>query len=225
MTFGIRTLRSAIVMSLALTLLAAVPAHAGTTVAQWNMDELSGTTMVDSSGMGNDGTTSNVTFGAPGFTGAPGDYAYSFDGSSSNVVVPPSAELNPGSSDISITARVKTTFRAGTGSFDFDIIRKGGGYKIELYLKGGLSQARCVFKGSLGKVGFQAGPDLIDGAWHTIVCSKTSTTVSITVDGTTYARSGAVGSISNRQPVAVGFQTAGLDYYHGLLDDVSIVVG
>lgn len=225
MTFGTRTLRGALVTSVALTLLTAMPAHAGTPVAQWNMDELSGTTMVDSSGMGNDGATSNVTLGAPGFTGASGDYAYSFDGASSSVLVPSSAGLSPLANDISITVNVNTTFRPGTGNFDFDLVRKGGGYKVEIFPKNLLAQARCLFKGTVGKLALQAGPDLTDGLWHTIICTKTATGISVTVDGTTYTKTGTVGTISNAKPVAMGFQTAGVDYFHGLMDDVSIVVG
>jgi hypothetical protein len=216
-----------LVLSAVLVLVGAAAAQAGTTVAQWNMDELSGTTMSDSSENGNDGTIVNVTLGKSGDSGAEGDYAYSFDGSTSAVTVPSSTSLNPGASDITITVHIKTSVAPGTGTDDYDLLRKGGAYNIEIYpkIKFG-SRAKCKFRGDLGRAVFAAGPDLIDGAWHTITCQKTASSVSLTVDGTTYTRSIAIGDIrSNKQPVAIGWQTTSTDYYNGRMDDVSIVIG
>ena len=219
-----RALSKILVVSTALTLAGAGPAYATGTIAQWNMDELAGSTMNDTSGTGNNGTITNVTLGATGFTGGVGDYAYAFDGTSSRAFVPASTSLNPGDADVTITLHINTTFRPGTGSFDFDLVRKGGGISVELYPKKALAQGKCKFSGTGGKLVLQAGPDLVDGAWHTIVCAKTSTGISLTVDGTTFTKSGVVGSISNKSPVAVGWQTDSTDFYHGLMDDVSIVV-
>jgi hypothetical protein len=215
---------SAIAVMVVLDVVLAVPAFATGTVAQWGMDELAGSSMNDSSGMSNNAAITNVTLGATGFTGGVGDYAYTFDGTSSRALVPASTSLNPGASDVTITLHINTTFRPGTGPFDFDLVRKGGGFSVELYPKKGLAQGKCKFSGTGGKLVLQAGPDLVDGAWHTIVCAKTSTGISLTVDGTVFTKSGAVGSISNKSPVAVGWQTDSTDFYHGLMDDVSIVI-
>ncbi|MGH2597245.1 MAG: LamG-like jellyroll fold domain-containing protein [Actinomycetota bacterium] len=219
-----RALSKILVVSTALMLAGAVPAYATGTVAQWNMDELAGSTMNDTSGTGNNGTITNVTLGATGFTGGVGDYAYAFDGTSSRALVLASTSLNPGDADVTITLHINTTFRPGTGSFDFDLVRKGSGFSVELYPKKALAQGKCKFSGTGGKLVLQAGPDLVDGAWHTIVCAKTSTGISLTVDGATFTKSGVVGNISNKSPVAVGWQTDSTDFYHGLMDDVSIVV-
>lgn len=219
-----------LILAVVLPLLAATPTAAGATTtmaAHWQMDELSGTTMIDSSGLGNNGTISGVTLGAAGFTGAPGDYAYAFDGTTSQIKVPSSSSFNAGPSDIAITMHVNTTVQPGTGSFDFDMVRKGGAFSMEIYpSKGGGAQAKCKFNGSLGKLVFQAGPNLIDGTWHTLTCAKTSSGIKLTVDGTSFSRTGAIGDVkTNLQPVAVGWQTDSTDVYHGLMDDVSIVVG
>ena len=200
-------------------------------VAQWHMDELSGPTMSDSSGAGNDGTIAGgVTFGAAGYTGAPGDYAYGFDGSTSQIKVADSSSLNPGPNDITITMQIKTTVRPGTGLFDYDMVRKGSAFNMEIYPKGTpsgpIAQAKCKFNGSLGKLVFQAGPDLIDGAWHTLTCQKTSAGITLTVDGTQFFKAGFIGDIrTNSQSVAVGWQTNSTDHYNGLMDDVSIAIG
>ncbi len=39
-----------------------------------------------------------------------------------------------------------------------------------------------------------------DGNWHRVQCDKTSSSVKITVDGTTITSSKSVGSISNPEP-------------------------
>ena len=199
------------------------------TVAQWNMDELSGTTMTDSSGIGNNGTVSGVTLGATGYTGAAGDFAYAFDGSTSRVTVPNSSTLSAGSSDLTLTMHVNTALKPGTGSFDYDMLRKGSAFNMEIYpskIPGIAAQAKCKFSGSLGRLVFQAGPDLIDGTWHTLTCQKTSAGITLTVDSTPYFKAGVIGDIrTNTQPVAVGWQTNSTDFYNGLLDDVSIVIG
>ena len=92
-----------------LTALFSTPAGAATTAALWHMDETSGTTAIDSSGNSNNGSLTGITFTSPGFDGTGG--AYSFNGTSSKVLVPDSASLNPGSADVSITVHVKFTVK------------------------------------------------------------------------------------------------------------------
>src|SRR5204862_73686 len=83
-----------------------------------HMDETSGSVMHDSVA-GHDGTLFSVALGQPGFLGA----AFGFNGSSSYVSVPSASDLNPGSSNITITIHLKTTSAPATP--DWDLIRKG----------------------------------------------------------------------------------------------------
>ena len=189
----------------------------------WNMDETTGTTAFDTSGNGNNGLLTNVTVGAPGISGAPDDFGYLFD-STSQMVVPKSAGLAAGSQAITITMSVKTTVRPGIGSFDFDMVSKGG-YKVEIYPRNGLAQARCKFLTSASKQVLFAGPDLIDGQWHTIVCHKDASQISLTVDGVTYSRAVALGALKTGSALYVGVGADGTDHYRGALDDVSIEIG
>src|SRR4051794_37346915 len=90
-----------------------------TAAATWLMDETSGTTMKDSSGHGNNGTTSHVTM-----TGASG---YKFTPlSQSKVVVPNSATLNPGASTFSYSVTMQSSQAPASGT-DYDVLRKGIG--------------------------------------------------------------------------------------------------
>jgi hypothetical protein len=198
----------------------ALPAKAATTAGLWHMDESSGQA-IDSSGMGNNGTLENVTRVAPGFDGT--GRAYSFNGTSSRVVIPNSSSLNPGALDVSMTAHVKFSVIPPPSVADYDLIRKGTGiYKMEIRNTG---QAFCKFKGSTSGLSVKKGPNLADGQWHTIVCRKTSSNITLTVDGTSYTKSGSVGSISSGDPLYFGAKPNGEDRYNGILDEVTIVFG
>ncbi len=208
------TLALAAVMSLAL----ASPAFAAT-VGLWHMDESSGN-MIDSSGSGNHGTLQNITRVSPGYNGS--GRAYRFNGSSSRVIVDNASSLNPGSKTITITAHVKFDSRPPASVGDYDLVRKGSGvYKMEIL---GSGQGYCHFSGSNGRQTIKAGPDLSDGRWHTLVCKKTSTGISLSVDGSTFSRSGNVGSITNPGPLVLGGKpSSSEDRYDGVLDEVRIV--
>jgi hypothetical protein len=193
-------------------------------VALWHMDETSGTTMFDSVG-GHNGTLNSVQLGLPGFSGT----AYGFNGSSSYVAVPSTADLNPGSANIIFTIHVQTTGTPPATPADWDLLRKGiyttGGaqYKIELVHSG---QASCGFEGTNDYAEVVAGPAINDGHWHTVSCIKTSTAIEVVVDGQVFSKAANVGSIANTTDVIIGaHSTAGPDWFQGQLDEASIQIG
>lgn len=212
--------------AVALAAALATPAAASaTTVGHWTFDETSGNTVTDSSGFGNNGTSQNVTQNLDGFTAQsnPLDRAYGFDGTSSRITVPASGSLVPGTRDITLSLYFHSTFHAGNGDFDWDMVKKGG-YKIEIYLQKKKEQARCAFTGSAGKIDFQDGPTLTDGLWHHVVCKKTSAGVTLTVDGITYPmRPGNVGTVKKGGDLTIGWDQT--DFFHGTLDDLQIDFG
>jgi hypothetical protein len=214
-------MRRAVTVLVGLVLAAAFPAAASaTTVAHWTFNEASGNTVTDSSGFGNNGTSQNVTLGLDGFLG---DNAYGFDGTSSRITVPASTSLVPGAADITLSLDFRSTFHAGNGDFDWDMVKKGG-YKIEIYLQKKKEQARCAFTGSKGKIDFQDGPTLTDGLWHHVVCTKTAAGVTLTVDGITYPmRAGNVGTVKKGGDLTIGWDQT--DFFHGTLDDLQIDIG
>lgn len=216
--------RTLAVLVAAVTLvIVAAPAAAAATAALWHMDESSGQTMVDSSGSGNNGTLQNVTRVTPGYNGA--GRAYSFNGSSSRVSVPNSPSLNPGSQNITITAHVRFASKPSAAVGDYDLVRKqkpGAIYKVEIL---GTGKAFCKFTGTGGNVAISAGPVLADNRWHTIVCRKTASQVTLTVDGATFTKNGSAGSISNSIGVTLGAKPTAADQYKGVLDEVSIAIG
>jgi hypothetical protein len=213
-------MRRAVTVLVGLVLAAAFPAAASaTTVAHWTFNEASGNTVTDSSGFGNNGTSQNVTLG---LDGSLGDHAYGFDGTSSRITVPASDTLAPGAQNITISLYFRSSFHAGNGDFDWDMVKKGG-YKIEIYSQKKKEQARCAFQGSK-KIAFQDGPTLTDGLWHHVVCTKTTAGVTLTVDGIPYAmRTGNVGTVKKGGELTIGWDQT--DFFHGTLDDLQIDIG
>src|SRR4051812_11678333 len=218
-------LAAASVSLVAPVLLIAGTAQAATPVAVWHMEDPG--TMTDSSGNNNNGTTAGIT-SVPGSTGS----GYRFAPNSS-VTVPDSATLNPGTADFSVSTQVRFDTPPDAATVDYDLIRKGlttaagGEWKIEIFPNSTLSSpAFCLFKDAGGTVSSIRGrTNLADGAWHTITCAKTSTQISLTVDGATQNKAVALGSISNNQPVGLGQKPGGGDQYVGDMDEVRIEIG
>jgi len=185
---------------------------------------------LDDSGNNNNGTTTNITSVA----GINGTNGYHFDGAGSIATVPSSATLNPGSANITFTAHVKFTQPPSATVGDYDLLRKGlsssagGDYKMEILPRNNHTKAKafCFFKDSAKTVGkIVNGPNLADGLWHTVSCTKTSSDVELTVDGTTYTNPVSLGSISNGDLLTIGAQTRSVDWYVGDMDEVSIDIG
>lgn len=187
-------------------------------VALWHMDETSGSVMFDSA-RSHHGTLRRVALGQPGFAG----FAYGFVGKA-DVTVPHADDLNPGGANVTLTMRVKTTL---VPTSDWDVIRKGyyyespAEYKMEYQPSGQIS---CGFKGSTGYRELVAGPAINNGVWHTVQCLKTTTGITVVVDGVRSSKSGAVGTISNTDVLAIAARP-GVQFFQGSLDEASVEIG
>jgi hypothetical protein len=187
-------------------------------------------TMTDASGNNNNG---NATAAVTSVTGSNGK-GYGFHSSTAVVTVPNSASLNPGTSDFSVTADLKFNNAPSTAAVDYDVIRKGtsttagGEWKMEIYPPSGSATgpAFCLFKDSKGVTASIRGPEnLANGAWHTVTCAKTATSIKLIVDGAVHTKAATLGSISNTEPVGLGQKPGGGDVYVGDMDEVHIDVG
>jgi hypothetical protein len=200
--------------------------------AVWRMAETSGTTMTDSSGNGNDGTTHHVTMrGKNGYRFRPLVL--------SKVVVPHSSTLNPGQRRFSYGARVRSSHVPASGR-DYDLLRKGiggttgGEYKLEIVYSQGEGRAFCLVEDS-DDVGasVKGTTNVTDGKVHSLTCTKTAGGLTLHVDGlpprTETVRSG-LGRISNTSPLVIGAKSPTLrgaagDWYNGALLRARIRVG
>jgi hypothetical protein len=211
----------------AITLGAGPAAAASTVVAQWDMNDPSA--MSDVSGHGNNGKTYNIT-------SAPGG-GYSFNGTTSKVVVPNSDSLNPGTSDFSYSVRVQTS-RVPPSGTDYDLIRKGisstagGEYKLEIVYSNGVGKAFCLVKGVKDGVKVSATvkgtTNVTDGNPHTLTCKKTSTSLILQVDNLApRTKVASVGSVSNTSALTISAKTPSItgvsgDFYSGTMLGASL---
>jgi hypothetical protein len=201
------------------------PAFAATTVADWEMNEAAGATVMhDSSGSNLSGKIGSAVQTGVVVAGAKG-YRWSSrnkDGlHPERLVTVQSSRLNPG------TAAFAVTVRLYTGAGDQNIIQKGqsrtagGMFKIDM-LRG---RVICTFKGSTGRAAIGSRQTVWDHVWHTVRCERRAKSVSIIVDGgTPRTNYRATGNISNNKVLAIGGKAAcnppdvQCDYYVGLLD-------
>jgi concanavalin A-like lectin/glucanase superfamily protein len=189
-------------------------------VALWHMDDPAGGTVMHDAVGGHDGTLEDsVSAGAAGVLGT----AFAFTHGS--VSVPSAPALNPAAANVTLTIHLMTT--TAPASPDWDLLRKGlftsagGEYKVEYQPTG---QASCGFMGSKGSSEIIAGPSLKDGAWHTVQCVKTATTIALVVDGQTFSKAATIGSIANSADLVIGARP-GSEFFVGSLDEASVVVG
>jgi hypothetical protein len=194
-------------------------------VGLWHLDELSGTTAFDSSGHGHNGAISGpITLGVPGEINT----AYSFV-PKSTVIVPDAPDLQPGTADVTISYWLNsTTLPPCCNGVDYDMFTKGdhssrgGQIKIEVQENG---QASCMFRGALGGKQLQAGPNVIDGHWHQVLCQRIGTEIIETVDGSSFSTTKATGAITVTDPIRLGSHKNGGDWYNGVLDEVTYSIG
>jgi nitrogen fixation protein FixH len=222
-----RTALAAASVALLAPLLLAGTAHAATPVAVWHMENPG--SMTDSSGNNNN---SSAMTGITGVAGSSGQgYHFASNGS---VTVPNSATLNPGTEDFSITVNVNFGAAPAAG-LDYDLIRKGlsstagGEWKMEIFGNSTLaSPAFCLFKDTSGSpaVTVRGTANLAGTGWRKITCAKTSTQVTVAVDGVVQRTNRtAVGTISNTADVSLGRKLGGGDQYVGDMDEVTIQKG
>jgi concanavalin A-like lectin/glucanase superfamily protein len=96
----------------------------------------------------------------------------------------------------------------------------GGQWKLQL-ASGGVPV--CVIYGDAGRIKAVARHGVGDGRWHRVSCARTSTGVTVWIDGKHAGRvDGLTGRIANDSPVRVGGKkvTAGNKQFRGRLDNV-----
>ncbi len=205
----------------------ATPAMASSsTVAEWNMGETSGSTMVDSSDNGNDGSiSSKVQLGEKGDSGK----AYGFKGDGGLVSVPNSSSLaESGTGSFSVSLSFKSSTLPSKSVGDYDVIRKGlgttagGDWKIEVLRSGVVF---CHFRGSRS-VNVTGTTNVVDGSFHKLTCKYSSSGTQLVVDGDTEKKSTKVaGNVKNSSGVTIGAKNPSDDQTTGVIDSVKITKG
>jgi hypothetical protein len=181
-------------------------------VGLWHLDEAStATSVVDSSGYGNVGVPTSVSFGEPGKLGSSASFA-----GNGYIEVPDSASLDP-ASGISIQLWLKTT---SNNEFVLHKYIENGntypGYGIAIF--GGT--LNC-FMGGTGGSWLGGSKWVIDGVYHHVVCTNVNGVTSIYIDGQLDVSGARTPSVSN-DPLYIGAGPGGTGAFSGSLDEVAI---
>ena len=225
---------SSLTAAFAVVVAFAAPASAAT-LANWQMNEGSGATvMVDSSGNVNGSIGSAVVTGFR-FNGATG-YHWPFTSPTAppakpeRIVQANSSTLNPNSGNYTVELRYRTTKHFG------NIVQKGqagssGGYfKIE----NPNGKLTCVFRGTSSSGKFLrkqvVSPAVLsNGQWHVARCARTASALTLTIDGSVVATAhGSSGNITNNRPISIAGKincdqiTTTCDYFTGDIDYITI---
>ena len=142
------------------------------------------------------------------------------------VTIPDNDRLDPGTGNFAVEIRMRTTHSFG------NVIQKGqagskGGYWKFQQPSGKIT---CLFRGSAGSSTGTSGTVRVnDGNWHTVRCERTSSMVTMLVDGRVTSRNrNATGTISNTRPVTIAGKgncdqvEITCDYFSGDIDYVRI---
>jgi hypothetical protein len=203
-------------------------------VAIWQMNEAAGSqTMVDSSGNGINGTIGNDVLAGTALSGGGTGYRFPFVAPNQPpanperlVQVAHRSALNPGTGGYAVEFRMRTTRNFG------NVIQKGqagapGGYWKFQQPNGKIS---CLFRGSVGSSTASSGTVRVnDGLWHVVRCERTSSSVTMLVDGVVTGRNrNSTGTIANTRPITIAGKLncdqveITCDYFVGDLDYVKI---
>jgi hypothetical protein len=226
-------------VSAAAIMIAAVPGSSGAAVGSGyvldlQLNEARGaTTAVDGSGMGHHGAIgSHVAMNGayadwdrhPPGAGVPYNLQHL-------ITVPDAADgsLDPGAGDFTVEFRFKTKENFGNVMQKGQSHTVGGQVKFQIP-KGKLS---CMFRTSQGMATATSGATLLnDDQWHDVQCVRTSTSVTLYVDGVRVGRkNGFTGNLDNTKPWTIGGKhecddvTVTCDYFAGEIDNVRMTKG
>jgi hypothetical protein len=203
-------------------------------VAIWQMNEAADArTMVDSSGNGINGTIGDDVLAGTALSGGGTGYRFPFVAPNQPPAnperlaqVPHRSALNPGSGNFAVEFRMRTTRNFG------NVVQKGqagapGGYWKFQQPSGKIS---CLFRGSAGSSTASSGSVRVnDGQWHVVRCERTSSSVTMLVDGVVTGRNrNPTGTIANTRPLTIAGKLncdqieITCDYFVGDLDYLKI---
>lgn len=190
-------------------------------IGQWNFEEGSGATAIDSSGNGLNGAISNATY----VTGRDGGYALDFNGSNSFVEVADNSLLD--SSEVAISFWFNSRSNQVAHA---DFLDKGHGSGTNPYHAGFAVQYNSNatdFSAFYGNGSYFEGAGssqgYLDQEWHHVVANLGGPQIELYIDGVLENTVAANGSIlANGANLYFGRHKALGRYYNGLLDDIQI---
>jgi len=185
-------------------------------IGYWRLGEPSGTTACDYTAKDNGAYRGGVTLGASGAIAEDPDTAVTLDGSTGQVSVPSSTNLNVGDS-FTIEAWVKRG-RSKTGSNEVIASKQDGSWVLMF----GESDRLTLRRSTVGNVASATVATTDTSAWHYVAATKSGSSVHLYVDGVDVT--GTVTNqtmANNNEPLAIG-QSTGTAYLKGSVDEVAL---
>ena len=184
-------------------------------VAAYSFNEGSGTAVGDTSGTGNNGTTSDTTWSASGKYGG----ALSFNGTNARVTIPnsPSLQLTTG---MTLEAWVNPS---AVSSAWRDVVYKGNdNYYLEATsTNGSKPDAGVIAGGSYGDAFGTA--TLATNTWSFLTETYDGGTLRLYINGTQVAATAHTGAITvSSNPLQIGADSIYGQYFKGLIDNVRV---
>ena len=185
-------------------------------VGHYKLDEGSGTTAVDSSGYGSNGTHIGSPTYDTGVSSSAVNYSEDFD--RTEIADPADGHLDFGSGDFSVSFWFNST--QNTPSFTRLVGKTAGTAGFIFYRTNG----DLVFEVTDGSNLAQTfATDVMDGDWHHVVGVRDGSAFSLYIDGVVVSTDIAlVGSIDNSEALKFGATSDAASDYDGLLDEVRL---
>ncbi len=139
--------------------------------------------------------------------------------------------LDPGDRDFEYGAQVwLAPDQTTSGS---NIVQKGrfgtDGGQWKLQVDNDAGEPSCVVRGDAPDAEplvVRSKVSISDSSWHQVTCRRDADGISIEVDGERADKAGVTGSVENESPLRVGAPGVGDgdDQFHGLVDDVYLII-
>jgi concanavalin A-like lectin/glucanase superfamily protein len=216
----------------------APPSSASTTshrVLLYHAEETADKIAHDSTPFANDGSLHGIGRG-PGQSGL----AYVFGAHPAipdYVKVPATHSINPFRVDYTYAASINIAADTAI-TRDFSIFRRGAAkragafYKMEIVLNRVTGNLRltCAFRDQSGVAASVStgAAGLHDGMWHRLICGKTASEISLTVDGVTHTKAVALGNLTSDQPLYLGVEPVSGGFHEqflGSMDEIAVRKG
>jgi len=199
-------------------------------VAQWHMDEGSGSSIDDSSSGSNDGTISGASWaGADGgkwFTSTTAGFStgdsLSFDGTDDYVTVADSTSLDV--TAITIALWIKAGSVSSTQYLVAKWLPTGDNRAYSLFLNGSTVVFETSFDGSTYNT-LNSSTSLIASTWYHIAVTFSGTAKVIFINGSSSGNTSVTGTLRNSNAnltIATVNDGTLADFYEGIIDEVSI---
>ncbi len=184
----------------------------------WRFEDQAGTTMVDSSGQGNDGALVGKARRVLGKFGQ----GLELDGATAYVQVPPAAALNPGASTFSLSIWVRNRKQ---DVWTWNLFFKDDGKLQSYYYFGVGTKPRFEFSTGDAKVTIDGQAGVNDNRWHHLVAVRNGLySAQLYVDGVLDSSASAAPSqsstIRTTTPLQIGAGNG--SFYAGQIDDARV---